>query len=255
MRAGRATVHHARRGSRERGRSRQQRRRAFAAAAPAAAAQLVEPAFGARFGGAGQRRRGFSQARAAAAPCASCRRAGHLPGFSAGSHARPSVARRIGRRRQLPSRSRRAAARPPATRLRPSPVPGLRTALLEPHEALQHRSRSASGMPGPLSATRQHDVSPIARPAEIAICGASPASLGIFDGVVDEVGERLAEQFAVARERDRPGVDHGRQLHARLLRHRLVELGDVARRSRRDRPRSSRRRASRPRCARSSAAR
>ena len=79
-------------------------------------------------------------------------------------------------------------------------------------------SRSASGMPGPRSATSSDGPAFAAQDPDRDV-----AAAGIFERVVEQVGERLRQQVAVAADHDaRRGVE--RQRKALLLGHRLVEL-------------------------------
>ena len=107
----------------------------------------------------------------------------------------------------------------------------LRAALLQPHEALHHTFAIARGnartMVGyaetdaiPLPACRDHDVGRHA--IHFRRMGTR-----VFDGVVDEIGERLGHQLAVAAHRQGcAGLDLER--HALFVGERIVKLTDPA---------------------------
>ena len=92
---------------------------------------------------------------------------------------------------------RRADARRRRRDSSPSPVPGeLRLASSRTKRSTT-RARSSAGMPGPVSATRSS--TPIGRLRRATVTLAAGGR--VFDGVVDEIGERLRDQAAIA-------VDH-----------------------------------------------
>ena len=94
---------------------------------------------------------------------------------------------------------RRATA---ATRLRPSPVPGeLRLASSRTKRSTT-RARSSPGMPGPVSATRSSTPCGVSAAARRVTCAAWRR---VFDRVVDQIGERLRDQAAIAVDHRRAG--------------------------------------------------
>src|SRR5262249_35724822 len=124
---------------------------------------------------------------------------------------------------------RRATA---ATRLSPKPLPGRERLFSRRTKRCSARSRSAGATPGPRSAT----LIPIASPTSamdktILRRAALPGSVGvvvyrIFDGVVDEVGDRLADELAVD-DQAQAFFDGSLKLQSDFLGDGLVELGDV----------------------------
>ena len=94
---------------------------------------------------------------------------------------------------------RRATAR---TRLSPSPLPGVLRLGSRRTKRSNTLSRSASGMPGPRSAT-----SSTARSSWSKTADRDLAATGIFEGVVEQIGDRLRQQVPVAAD-----------FHARLRR-------------------------------------
>ena len=93
----------------------------------------------------------------------------------------------------LPRCSRTTAA----TRLSPSPLPTCSRSRSSRTNGCRMRCRSAAGMPGPLSATCSTIGIRLGRDAHVD----ASAGRHIFDGVLDQVHERLREQLAVAASR------------------------------------------------------
>ncbi len=138
-----------------------------------------------------------------------CHRGPHAPGSPAS--------------RAIPDVRRRAVRSPPCSvatadaRLNPRPEPGwVRLASSRTNRSTACL-RSASGMPGPWSVTlsstgRRRDAprsgSPCCRrrrPHPLA--AARPQRLAVFDRILDQIGQRLADQFAVAVKRRGRGLD------------------------------------------------
>ena len=89
-----------------------------------------------------------------------------------------------------------------AARLKPKPGAGLRAALLQPHEPLDHAPAVGFRNARPVIGDREQDALARVGRAAPTISAGVPCRpsrrLGIFDRVVDQIGERLADQFAVA---------------------------------------------------------
>ena len=111
------------------------------------------------------------------------------------------------------------------------PEARLRAALLEAHEAFDHartvafRDAGAAIGHGEQNAVAvveraQHDFRPLA----VDLGG---IRLAVFDGIVEQIGDRLAHQLAVALDR-RGAVGLDLERDALLLGQRLVKLADVA---------------------------
>src|SRR5215469_16689226 len=107
---------------------------------------------------------------------------------------------------------------------------GLRAALLETNEALHHTAAVGVGNTGPAIGNAERDaLAIIAGPnhdlgRDAVHLAARP---GIFDRIVDEIGQGLANQLAITAHRRRCGsIDLERD--TLLIRNRLVKLANVA---------------------------
>ena len=166
--------------------------------------------------------------------------AAHEPSWRSPTARAAARARRAGRARLSSRRAcRHAAARPRRRATGRGPKPGRVRALSSRTKRSQRAARGprsgcrARGRRRDLDASsaRCADAAP-GRRRSPALGRSNAASRGILDRVVDEVGERLADQLAVSRAAGRSAGDSRRKRDARLLGHRLVELGHVARRPR-----------------------
>ena len=88
---------------------------------------------------------------------------------------------------------------------RPSPAPGRDAARLQPHETLDRTARDpARGIPAPLIGDAKSGRGrPRGRLAMTDFAGSAGSGGAVLDRVVDQVGDRLAEQFAAAVNRQR----------------------------------------------------
>ncbi len=106
----------------------------------------------------------------------------------------------------------------------------LRAALLEAHKAFDHARAVGFRNARPAVDDREQDAVALAERAHDdfrrGAVHAALARLGIFDGIVDQIGERLTDQLAVASDLGRRiGLNFKRD--ALLLGQRLVQLAYV----------------------------
>src|SRR4029079_14232961 len=109
------------------------------------------------------------------------------------------------------------------------PASGQRAAQLEPDEALQHVAAFRFRNAGAVVAYLEDGIAAVApgRDDNAEWCACNVPERRMLDGIVDKVGERLAEKLAAAFERKRlRGVD--RKRNPLLVGQRLIQLGHVA---------------------------
>ncbi len=90
-------------------------------------------------------------------------------------------------------RQRQAEARPRA-----------RSARLQPHEAVEHPAAIGIGDAGAAVGDGEHGLRPLRRDGDRHLARLA-LDAAIFQGIVDEVGDDLTEQFAAAGDGHRPG--------------------------------------------------
>src|SRR5579859_2778642 len=106
----------------------------------------------------------------------------------------------------------------------------LGAALLQAHEALDHPATIGFRNPRPaiLDAERNALAFILGLDDDLRGAAVELARRRIFDGVVDQIGQRLADQLAIAAHRCRPrGIDFEHQ--ALLFGQRFVQFADVVR--------------------------
>ena len=114
----------------------------------------------------------------------------------------------------------------------PQPRARLRAALLEAHEALDRAAAIGLGNAAAAVGDREQDALALAHRLDHDL-GLGPVHAGaigraVFDGVVDQIGERLADELAVAVHRS-GGRRLDLELDALVVGERLVELAHAAR--------------------------
>src|SRR4051794_11438966 len=102
----------------------------------------------------------------------------------------------------------------------------LRTALLQPHEALR-RPGAIGVVWNALAIVRDGKLDLAVRAFELYTDRRLGRRIGrVLDRIVDDVGERLADQLAVAAD-DKNPIHVAVQRNASLLGHRLIEFDDI----------------------------
>ena len=102
--------------------------------------------------------------------------------------------------------------------------------MLETHKAFDDPAAVGFGYAGPAIGDAEHDALAVIAGAHNNLRGLAiglAVRLGIFDGVVDQIRQRLSDQFAVAANRS--GVRRfDRERQPFLVGQRLVQLRDIA---------------------------